>query len=212
MRRLASLLGVTLSLLLTGSCGSGSPNTVTITLLGNAGLDGWVSSSGTVFSTGTTVDVGDIDGLLLPSPPPLPDGARGFWSFDLAALPPTAMVVTATLTAYQASANAATYASHGVVTLDHLDYGATLDAGDYSVAAIASGFATLSSDAIVGNKSVDVTAAVQLNHAALHPRSQFRARFSLMDSDFDGLPDIAQFTSAESTVEPPPVLTVTYLP
>jgi hypothetical protein len=93
-------------------------------------------------------------------------------------------------------------------------YGSVLDAGAYDRSFPAfQGFATLSSDATLGPKTIVVTAQVQANLDEARPQSQYRLRFP-MEENGDMESDQAQFWSAETALVPGdrPTLVVTYLP
>jgi hypothetical protein len=85
----------------------------------------------------------------------------------------------------------------GNVIVDHLDYGTSLDGSDYNLAALLANAGTLSTDATIQYKTLDVTALVQADRSASRPRSQFRLRFSIRDSDNNGVDDFAAFGDAE---------------
>jgi hypothetical protein len=181
--------------------GGGGPD-VTVDLPSTASLDGWVRSDGNLAATGNPI-TGDIDAAA----PGL--GYRQFYSFDLSGLPSGATIVGATLSLYQAGSTGAPYAELGNVVVEHVDYGDMLDPTDYATTPLGGTAATLSTNATVGYKTVDVTARVAADVAAARSRSQFRLRFSTLDSNNDGGSDFAQFNDAEAAANRP-VLSVTY--
>jgi hypothetical protein len=137
---------------------------------------------------------------------------RGFVSFDLTPLPAGATVTSATLSMYQWVVLGTPYASLGSQLVDHVDFGATLDSGDFALVALSSGFDTLSSDATVGPKLLSVTAQVVADLTAARVRSQFRIRFAL-GTDGDASEDSCSFRRADaSTASEVPTLSVTYQP
>jgi hypothetical protein len=192
------------------ACGGGGDGPVTIRLLGDDALDGFVRSDGTPFAVGGGPAIGDVDVAL----PGL--GHRMFFSFPLAAIPPGTTLVSVTLEITTRGVLGTPYATHGNAILDHLDYGPTLDGGDYGLASLAPAFATAATDATLGTKSVDVTARVMADIAAGRPNSQYRLRFSLLDSDNDGVSDVAGWEDAVLSGGSPagaePKLIVTYQP
>jgi hypothetical protein len=206
------VLGFAAVLVLCG-CGGGDgddPLAVTIDLLSDPARDGFVLNDGTANTAGSGPGVGDIDFLV--------NGRAGreFFHFDLTPIPPGATIVSAVLVANQANVVGTPYATHGVVLVDHVDFGAALDGGDFGAAALTAGLATLSSDATAGSKAAGVTSAVVADRAAARTTTQFRLRFSLLDTDVDGAADVALFTDGErSDSSPPgtePTLRVTYNP
>jgi hypothetical protein len=196
------------SLLCLGGAGSGCggsggpPPPVTVTLLSDAGLDGTAGTSN-FFSAASQPTAGDNGAQAF----------RGFYSFDLA-LPPGAVVLAATVRIAQYGGVGAPYSDHGVVLLEHVDYGASLDAADFGTAALGPSLGTLASDATPGYTALDATAQVQADRAAGRIRSQFRLRFSLLDTDGDGTADQAWFNDREDNgaVGTLPQLVVTYQP
>jgi hypothetical protein len=202
----ASILIATLSLL--GGCGSGGgDDAVTLGLGSAAALDGWVESDGTVVTGAGGPLVGDFDAVQ-------PNvGYRQFFSFSLAGIPAGATVTNATLQLHQQITFGTPFATHGVVVVDHVDYGATLDAADYLGGTITAGIGTIASDATAGIRTLDVTARVAADIAAARTRSQYRLRFSVLDTDNDGASDYTQFCDAENSISGTgtlPVLLVTY--
>lgn len=187
-----------------GSGGSGS-----IALACDAALDGFVRSDGVAVSAGNGPAVGDLDNFI----PGV--GVRQFVSFSLGSLPASGTLVSATLQMRQLTVLGAPFGTHGVVVLDHLDYGPTLDALDFGRAPLAGPLGPFAPDATLGVRTLDVTAQVAADLAAGRVRSQFRLRFSMLDSDNDGSPDAVAFTDAERShgSEAPgdePVLVVTW--
>jgi hypothetical protein len=193
-------------------CGSGSNSPASKPLLqtlpGVAPLDGYVDTSGAAVSNAGGPWTGDIDFVTAGR------GARQFFSFDLSLLPAGATILDAQLQLDQVVVFGSPYATHGVVALDHLDYGATLDAADFNAAALAT-VGVLSADATIGIKMLDVTASVQADVAAARAYSQFRAYFTLQDSDNDNADDYALFLDSEHSnfaTGEIPRLVIQYLP
>lgn len=189
---------------------SSGPGPETLTLGSTAALDGFVyiGAAERADATGGGPSTGDIDAFV--------EGvnSRQFYSFDLATLPTGADITTATLRLYQANASSGVYGELGNVVVDHLDYGTTLDVDDHSAAALTEDIGTLSTDATIEYKVLDVTAAVEDDRAAGRTRSQFRLRFETPGND-DGTNDFAQFTDPEEScgslcVGNPPQLVIEY--
>ncbi len=183
--------GAALSL---AACGGGADGPGAIDLASQAALDGFVNSVGNVFTGGSGPGVGDID--------PVQNGLgnRMFYSFDLASVPPSATeIVSATLEVSEEGVSGNPFATLGVIVVDHLDYGPTLDAGDYALPALDSAFGVFSGDAVVGYHGVDVTGQVRADWGLGRPRSQFRLRFAFGDSDFDGAVDFVGLNDQEDS-------------
>lgn len=198
-----------LAALLLAACGGGGSGSEDLALLASADLDGYVDQMGPAGSPGYSamshITTGDADFV--------EPGWRmqGLVSFDLGPLPAGRKVTRATLRLFQCHIVGDPYATLGDVVLDHVDYGATLEAGDpASILQFAVG--VLSSNAVLEWKTLDVTTQVAADLAALRTRSQFRVRFNQLTSDGDGLSDQAKFTDVEriDTEGNPPTLLVTY--
>jgi hypothetical protein len=190
--------------------GSGDGGSVTIRILGDPALDGIILTDGTAVAAGGGPATGDIDAVV----PGV--GGRVLYSFPLGAIPPGATLQSVTLELHQRLVIGTPYATHGVVVLDHLDYGPALDFGDFNLVALAPSFAVASADTTLGMKSVTVTAQVLADLAAARPNSQYRLRFSTLDTNNDGANDVAGWEDAElsggSPVGSEPKLIVTYVP
>jgi hypothetical protein len=183
-------------------CGGGSgTSSVTIDILSTAALDGFVTSSGTVTAVGPTLAAGDEATNV---------AARLFVSFSLAGIPAGANITGATLILRQTSVTGTPYADLGTLVADHLDYGGTLDVGDYGLAAISAAFGVLSSTPTLELKALDVESRVEADIAALRVRSQFRARYGA-PTDGGADADFVVFPSGDAAVDQP-VLRVTYEP
>jgi hypothetical protein len=169
-------------------------------------LDGFVTDDGFVdTATSSAVAVGDTDGTF-------DNYARGFVRFDRSSLPPGATVVSATLRLHQSAVTGAPYATHGDVLVDHVDIGTSLDAGDFGALPLIPALGTLSDDAGIESKDVDVTAAVLADVLAGRTTSDFRLYFPL-PTDGDGAEDYVQFDDVEGHFgDGVPVLEVEYLP
>jgi hypothetical protein len=178
------------------------------TIVSTASLDGWVQSDGFANADRGGPGTGDLDSRAAGGL-----GERQFYSFDLSSLPPTAQVTSAVVRLFQATVIGSPYGSLGNVVVDHLDYGTSLDGSDYNLAALLADVGTLSTDAVIQYKTLDVTARVQADRSAGRPRSQFRLRFSIRDSNNNGVDDDALFGDAELScclIDSLPQLVVTY--
>ncbi len=101
---------------------------------------------------------------------------RGYAGFDVSPLAGCIEVEEAMLETYQYSVTAGTYAL-GDVSVDHFVI-ATLNAASYSAAPLAQ-LGVLSDDAVLEQKTLDVTTAVRNDLSALRTYSQFRLAFTI---------------------------------
>lgn len=174
------------------ACGGGGGDDgggILVTIPSIATLDGIVESDGTVYEQ-------DAYGVALGDGSP-GDGWRGIVTFDLGPIPAGATVQEATLRLLQFGVQGTPYAKlGGAVLVDHIDVGATLDAGDYDSAAYSADIGTLSSNPTLEVKSLGVDAAVQADVDATRTRSAFRLRFAV---ESDGAPgaDYVNFNEQE---------------
>lgn len=124
---------------------------------------------------------------------------RGFVSFDLTALPSGITVEKATLKLYQTSIIGNPYGVGGNLKVDHLDYGDSLANDDYNRASLSSNIGTLSSNANVEWKELEVTDRVRddLNNSRI--RSQFRLHFTTENIGGDVTGDFAYFESGDNS-------------
>jgi hypothetical protein len=135
-------------------------------------------------------------------------GCRGFVSFDIGSIPPGATIISATLRMYQEAVNGRPYADLGNIMVDHIDYGSTLDGADYSLLALKEAIGTISNNAALEFKILDVTESLQDDMDHGRTRSQYRLLFPTQ-TDNDSVEDAAFFTSANIGGHTPE-LVVTY--
>lgn len=183
-----------------------TPST-TVTLNSTASLDGWVQSDGVANANAGGPLVGDFEQF---SPGV---GYRQFYSFDISTIPAGAHIVSATLRLYQAVVVGSPYVNLGNLIVDRVDIGAALDGVDFNAAPLTANLGTLSTNATIEYKTLDVSTAVQADLGASRSKSQFRIRFSLRDFNNDGLRDLVQLTEAEDScchVSKPPELVIEY--
>ena len=102
---------------------------------------------------------------------------RGFCSFALPAS--TIHVEAAMLEVHQTMVLSTPYQNAAAV-VDHLDIGSTLDISDWDRGSISAAFGTISSDATLGRKALDVTDAVKFDVAFSRTNTQFRFRFPIV--------------------------------
>lgn len=211
MRHPITLVLLTLTLLLP-ACGGGggggaAATVVQVTLVSTAALDGYVDTAGNVIN-GNTIAVGDADGIT----PGL--GQRGFLSFNITGLPAGATITSAILRVSQlgSGGTAHTDVTRGPVIVDHLDYGPTLDAGDFNGVAILLDVGAILSNDSTGYATLDVTARLVTDIANASPRTQYRLRFRGFDSNNNGTSDFVAVEDGEDSFNSGelPQLVVTY--
>jgi hypothetical protein len=198
------VLVTSLVLLVLTGCGGGESETVAI-LTSLGAFDGFVTNTAVVDTNGAgAITVGDTDATLA-------HVARGFVRFDRSAVPAGATILYATFQIHQAAVTGTPFATHGNLLLEHLSVGPSLDAADFGAAAVTVG--ALSATPNLGYRTLDVTAAVLADIAALRTTSDFRLAFAL-GSDADGADDHVQFNDAEDHLGSGvrPTLFVAYTP
>jgi hypothetical protein len=194
LRTLALPASLVLGAGLVGGCGAGEAifGPETYTLHAPSTLDGYVTSAGAVLtnSTANGIAVGDNDA---------DQGRRGFVRFNIAGLPLGAEIESAELRLAQAAVTGLPYVTLGTLRVDHVDIGAALDAVDYAAVALLANVGTLSTDATLTVKFLDVKAEILADIAAARTTSDFRLRFTTQD-DGDGLFDTAHFEDMENNL------------
>lgn len=174
--------------------------TTSVTVTTVAGQDGYVTSTGTV-SSDKDIRVGRNSSETI----------RGFVGFDIAAIPKTATITSATLRLYQRTVNGNPFSSgQGDLTVDHLDYGSSLSSGSYGATATLNNVGVLSSNNSSEWKQVMVTDRVKADLSS-HTSSQFRLRFTSESVGGDSTGDVVYFDSASSGYNTnQPQLVITY--
>lgn len=124
---------------------------------------------------------------------------RGFVSFGIGEIPDGATIEQATLKIYQVSVVGDPYGAGLRVMLDHLDYGTTLEHADFSAASLSSSFTTLSTNASVGWKEVDVTDQVRSDLSNNRERSQYRLHMATETVGGTVTGDFAYFEAADNS-------------
>jgi hypothetical protein len=190
---------------------------VTPILIGSTGdLDGYVRSDFFASASGSPATGDKESDFSLISV-----GWRQLYSFDIASIPTSATITSATLRLYQCDVQGSPYSltSLGNVVVDHVNYGGTFDpSGSAYNGGVALNIGTLSTTASLGYSSLSITNQVENDLTASRVRSQYRTRFSVLDADSDGNDDFVQFTDAEdslcagATTNQPPQLAVTLRP
>lgn len=124
---------------------------------------------------------------------------RGFVSFSLSDIPVGSTVTEATLRLYQNQTTGNAYGVGESVKIDHLNFGDSLDSTDYGMAALSSGFATLTSNGQLEWKDAVVTSQVKDDFANARSRSQFRIHMNTENIGGTITGDFAYFESADNT-------------
>jgi hypothetical protein len=208
MTALARCALLSLPLLVLGCGGSGAPGPITITLFATPNLSGYSLAQGDFLADDGLVIVGDV----ISQHGFGEEGMRGYLSFDLQQIPPGVSVLSATLRVDQEVVANGPYPSLGALVVDQTVYGNVLDVGAYSRSFPSNqGFGTLSSDATLGTKSVNATAAVALDVASARTQSQFRLRFT-NETNADGGETYVILSSVGPAFPNQPTLVVTYQP
>lgn len=162
----------------------------------NPQVDGGVNNVGGPTDLGTDFSVGDFANN---------STDRGFIGFDISGI--TGNVQSAILTINQSSVLGTPYVDLGSLVVDHVDFGGSLDAGDFNGGTLASNIGTISGDAGTGLKTLDVTSFVQADISAARTTSQFRLRFSSLTDGNNDL-DAAVIDSVETGVSPELTITL----
>lgn len=208
MRKVVFLIVLTFTI-----CGIAYAQT-TVTLNGEAALDGFIVDlivDLVVYNT-HVIAVGDDGGNSI---------LRGFASFDISSIPADANIHSATLRMYQQKVIGMPYPPEfgidswlGYVIVDHLDYGSTLTSGDYDLAALQSDIGTLSDNSDIEWKILDVTSSVQDDIDNGRQKSQYRLRFSVLETNFNDIWELSDFESGDNFYGEGnlPELVITYSP
>jgi len=155
------------------------------TIKSQAKLDGFYSSIKTG-SDSSDIRVGRNKNLVV----------RGFLSFDISSIPRGAKIIKAELKIFQTQVVGSPFASKNKVVIDHLTYGESLDASDYSAPALISSFAKVSEDSKIGWRQIDVS--VQIKDDLENARTYSQFRIHLEDETKKTSDDFVFFESAEN--------------
>jgi len=165
-----------------------TPISQTMTLSASSSLDGFQSSNGGG-NTGIEIRSGRNVNLI----------TRGFVSFDISGIPTGKTIDRATLRLYQTSITGNPYGVGGSLKVDHLDYGSSFENADYNALSLSSSFGTLTSNAVIEWKDLDVTDRLKNDIAAGRTRSQYRLHFATESIGGDVIGDFANFESADNS-------------
>lgn len=122
----------------------------------------------------------------------------GFSTAFLLGVPANATITKATLRLTQVAVIGTPFATLGEVVVDHVDFGLELDAGDYQPSIRAASIGTLTSDADITVRELDVTSYVAADLAAQR-RSNFLLRFT--GSSAVAIQESVQFEDARLVIE-----------
>jgi hypothetical protein len=195
-------------------CGGSGTNTYTLTLLSEAELDGYITHMFAEPEVYVTNSVDPSFQVGYSNSGFTKIGLKGFVSFNLSSLPEGATITSAVLRVYQYNVAGDPYDKLGKVLVEHVSYD-SLEQGESGETAQAKytmepldntipADAFLSTDATIGYKTLDVTAAVQADQGASRTRAQFRLRFpkEIVDEDIYS-PVSAYFISGDNDTNQP---------
>ncbi|OGM12553.1 hypothetical protein A2V80_00090 [Candidatus Woesebacteria bacterium RBG_16_39_8b] len=165
-----------------------TPKILSKTLSGDKNLDGFQSSNG---GGNLTLDIRAGRNVNLVT--------RGFVSFDISSLPKTSTITEVTLRLYQAKTVGNPYGSGGNLIVDHLKFEDNLENADYGAPALLSSFATLSTNAAVEWKEVDVKSEVMDDLSNSRSLSQYRIHFNTENTGGDVIGDFVYIESADNS-------------
>lgn len=159
----------------------------TLTVTPRNEMDGYFSSNGTGSTSGDIRAGRNVYAV-----------TRGFLSFDLANLPKGAIIQNAVLRVYQSTVAGDPYTAIGALAIDHMDFGPSLEAEDYTLPALQSKFATLTTNSNSEWKEVVATEQVRFDQTSNRLVSQFRMQFDKERMGGQAGGDFAYFESSEN--------------
>jgi hypothetical protein len=184
------------------------PSDVNVTKMSQAGLDGYViggqdSYNGLDIRTG---NFGTASGEAV---------YRGFLSFDLSDIPATATIASVELRFFQAQVVGDPYGKLSKLYLVHVDYGASLDLGDFDIGGLDSAWLTPHTGSGQWYTITSETVAhwIEQDLAAGRTRLQLRLQFS-PETDDGSSADYVRIESGENALGTGnvPQLSFTYAP
>ncbi len=187
------------------------PGDVTVTLYGQAALDGFQANNG---GGNTAADIRFGNGSMVGSPS-YELVIRGFMSFDLSGIPASATIKSIELRFFQVQVTGNPYGKLGNPLLKHVNYGSSLENADYNTPELAS--AILSPRTSPGQwyiiTSNTIADWIEQDLAAGRTRFQGRLQFST-ETDGDGIQDSVSIESGDNALGTGnlPRLTITYTP
>jgi hypothetical protein len=187
------------------------PPDVTVTLYGQAALDGFQANNG---GGNTSADIRFGNGNMVGSPS-YELVVRGFMSFDLSGIPASADIKSIELRFFQVQVTGSPYAKLGNPLLKHVNYGSSLENADFDTPELAS--AILSPRTSPGQWYIITSGTladwIEQDLAAGRTRFQGRLQFST-ETDGDGSQDSVSIESGDNALGTGnlPRLTITYAP
>jgi hypothetical protein len=187
------------------------PADVTVTLYGQAALDGFRANNG---GGNSSADIRFGNGSMVGSPS-YELVTRGFMSFDLSGIPASATIKSLELRFFQVQINGNPYGKLGNPLLKHVDYGSSLESADFNGPELAS--ATLSPKTSSGQwyiiTSDTIADWIEQDLSAGRTRFQGRLQF-FTETDGDGFQDSVSIESGDNALGTGnlPRLTLTYSP
>jgi len=182
-----------------GGGGNGPAGPQTLVVYPTPTLSGYVYEGGPAYGgVSTAANVGDnvVD-----------RGIHLIRSFDLSGLPAGAQILSAVYEDEVRAVTGSPFATLGDIEATVTDVGLALDGSDYDGPAVAIVLGTLASDASLGVRTLDVTAAV-----ATYAGGRLDVMLAFDDdSDDDGTVDTATLRTLSPSVERP-TLTIEYSP
>lgn len=164
-----------------------------------------------VTQSGLVTSGGNVAGSVPPGAGDLADNSelRGFFSFPIGSIPPTATLQAAVLRVYQTGTIATPYIDFTALSVDSLDLLGVLDAADFGAPALSTAGTLAPFDASIGVKTLSVLTQVAADRTAARTVSSFRLDF-LGAPGADNAGDRANFGGSSPGTET--VLRVTYQP
>lgn len=204
---LALIALLSVLLFLGGGCGGSGGGPAPVTPPGPVTVDIPVD----VTQSGFITSGGNVAASVPPGAGDLADNSelRGFFTFPIGTIPPTATLQTAVLRVYQTGTIATPYTDFTALSVDSLDLGGVLDLADFGAAALSTAGTLAPFDATIGVKTLSVLTQVAADRTAARPVSSFRLNF-LGAPGADNAGDRANFGVSSPGTET--VLRVTYQP
>lgn len=163
-----------------------SPTASAKTIQASAALDGYAQGTG-LFNTNSDIRVGSMSNGSL----------RGFLSFDVNSIN-TSDVKNLKLRLYQNGVKGNPFTSGGDIRIDLVNYGSSLDPGDYSTSSLIPSFTTISNNASSGWKEADILDLAKKTKAENRQYLQLRLHFNF---ESEGAENYVSFESADNALK-----------
>jgi hypothetical protein len=187
------------------------PSNVTVTLYGQAALDGFRANNG---GGNTSADIRIGNGNMVGSPS-YELVIRGFMSFDLSGIPASADVKSIDLRFFQAQVTGNPYGKLGNLLLKHVDYGPSLENADYNTPELAAAILSPHTSAGQWYQITAMTIGQWIEQDLAAGRTRFQARLQFAtETDGDGIQDTISMESGDNALGTGnlPVLAITFGP